>query len=316
MYHRVTNLETDPWDLAVSPANFESQIACLKRKYRILSTEELTYQIQRGKIDSDSICLTFDDGYKDNYEIAKPILEKHNCPATFFIATSYLETQQPYWWDDLERIVLHSPKLPPRLEISINGEQLCFELENDGWLTEEQRQQQKLWTWQQEPPTKRCDAYFTIWERLKPLPYEQILDVLATLNSLVQKESSGEKDHFPMTFEQLADMSKNPLFTIGLHTHTHPALKFHSRGMQLSDINTNRQQLETLLDRSINVISYPYGIYNDDTLSIAEELQLKAAFTTNGKCIVSQSSPHKLGRIAALNHDGRTILHHIAPYFI
>ena len=315
MYHRVADLETDPWELAVSPTNFEAQVAYLTRKYKVISVEELSHQLQQGKITADSVCLTFDDGYRDNVETAKPILEKYNCPAAFFIATKYLADQQPYWWDELERILLHSPKLSPVLEVCINGEPLHFQLEDNGWLSETQRQHHKKWTWEKEPPTQRCAAYFSIWEKLKPLPYPQIQASLIQLKRFVLEASPSTTSYFPMTLDQLKDFARNPLFTIGLHTHTHPALKYHSREMQLTELNENRRQLETLLDRPIDSISYPYGIYDDNTLSVVDELKQKVAFTTNPRIVTHQSSSFKLGRIPVQNQDAPQFAKTISTYF-
>ena len=315
MYHRVADLETDPWELAVSPANFEAQIAYLNRKYKVLSVEELAHQLQKGKIASDSVCITFDDGYKDNVEAARPILEKYSCPATFFIATKYLTDQQPYWWDELEHIILHSPRLSSVLEININGELFSFPFEGEEILTKKQIQQHQRWTWAEEPPTRRCAAYFSIWEKLKPLPFLQIQETLTQLKRVVQEASPNATAHFPMTLDQLKDLAQNPLFTIGLHTDTHPALKFHSRVVQLTELHENRRQLETLLNRRIGTLSYPYGIYDDNTLSIADELNLKLAFTTNPRVVAHQSAPFKLGRIPVQNQDVPSFAKTVSQYF-
>ena len=315
MYHRVADLETDPWELAVSPVNFEAQIDYLTRKYKILKAEELAMQLKAGKLTADSICITFDDGYKDNVEAAMPILEKYNCPATFFIATKYLIDQQPYWWDELERIILHSLKLAPTLDVCINGEQLHFQLEDDGWLTDTQKQHHQKWTWEQVPPTQRCAAYYAIWEKLKPLPFSDIQATLTQLRLLIEKEALNDTAHFPMTLSQLQELGKNPLFTIGLHTHTHPALKYHDRKAQLEELSTNNQQLETLLNRKIDTLSYPYGIFDDNTLSIVNGLSLSVAFTTNPRLVTALSHPYKLGRIPVQDQEESTFAKEIAKYF-
>lgn len=315
MYHRVADLETDPWELAVSPAKFEEQIALLTKKFRVITVHELTKQLHNGKVTSDSICITFDDGYKDNFETARPILEKYNCPATFFIATKYVENQLPYWWDELENIILHSPKLLPVLEVSINNESLRFSLEEDGSLTEEQKQKHQSWTWEQEPPTQRCAAYFAIWEKLRPLPFQQIQDMLKSLRSVVQQECPIDSAHYPMTQDQLSNLGRHPLFTIGLHTHTHPALMFHPREVQLKEIAENKQKLESLLNYTVDNFTYPYGIYDDTTLSVCSELKLKTTFTTNANCISNQSLPFKLGRVQVQNLHGTALVNHISRFF-
>jgi peptidoglycan/xylan/chitin deacetylase (PgdA/CDA1 family) len=83
MYHRVADLKRDPWELAVSPENFEQQLALLRRKYDVITVPELARKLSTHSICSNSICITFDDGYSDNFHVAKPLLEKHECPQLF-----------------------------------------------------------------------------------------------------------------------------------------------------------------------------------------------------------------------------------------
>ena len=112
MYHRVATLHADPWQLAVSAENFEAHVKLLKQKYNVVTHEELLYQVSRKSFRNKQVCITFDDGYLDNYTTAKPILEKYQCPATFFISTYFLQKGQPYWWDELQELIFSSTKLP------------------------------------------------------------------------------------------------------------------------------------------------------------------------------------------------------------
>src|ERR1700759_3055747 len=85
MYHRVDKVDTNPWSICVSPENFEKQIRFLKQNFNIITVDELVIQLRSNTINQNAVCITFDDGYADNYIHAKPVLEKYNCPATFFI---------------------------------------------------------------------------------------------------------------------------------------------------------------------------------------------------------------------------------------
>src|SRR5690606_13951821 len=87
MYHRITELEIDPWELAVSVENFDDHLKVLKSSYNVLSLDEFTENKKKNKLKEGSIAITFDDGYKDNYTNAFPILTKHQLPATFFISS-------------------------------------------------------------------------------------------------------------------------------------------------------------------------------------------------------------------------------------
>ena len=115
MYHRVADVEADPWQLAVSAENFEAQLKILKKRFAVISVDELGHQLSRKQVRQNAMCLTFDDGYVDNYTTAKPLLEKHHLPATFFISTYFLQNGQPFWWDELQEMIFSTPVFHHRL---------------------------------------------------------------------------------------------------------------------------------------------------------------------------------------------------------
>ena len=93
-YHRI---DDDPADVnAVSPANFERQMAYLKRHYRVITVAELLTILERGHNTERAVVVTFDDGYRDNYCHALPILKKHDITACFFIATGFIGTKRAF----------------------------------------------------------------------------------------------------------------------------------------------------------------------------------------------------------------------------
>jgi peptidoglycan/xylan/chitin deacetylase (PgdA/CDA1 family) len=84
MYHRVNTLRPDPWTTSVSPAHFVEHMEML----RALSIRPV---------------ITFDDGYADNFEHARPILERFDMPATIFVISGMVGSPYEMWWDELER---------------------------------------------------------------------------------------------------------------------------------------------------------------------------------------------------------------------
>ena len=86
MYHQI---EKHPKNqvLFVSPENFSSQMKFLKEKdYKVISLKELAYCLQRGeRFPKKSVLITFDDGYRNNYTNAYPVLKKYGFPATIFL---------------------------------------------------------------------------------------------------------------------------------------------------------------------------------------------------------------------------------------
>ena len=111
-YHRIvenknqTNSEIN--SISVTTETFEKQIKLLKKKFNIVSIDEIL------KIDNKfrkNLAITFDDGYKDNLTNAVPILEKYDVPATIYVTTRFLENKWDMWWYEIEKIIWQKDKL-------------------------------------------------------------------------------------------------------------------------------------------------------------------------------------------------------------
>jgi Predicted xylanase/chitin deacetylase len=92
-YHSISN-EIEP-DETVTPEEFEKQLQYIKENYKVVSLEEAVEYIQTDieKI-AGSIVITFDDGYRDNYRYAYPLLNKHNFPATIFLVSDFINDKE------------------------------------------------------------------------------------------------------------------------------------------------------------------------------------------------------------------------------
>jgi len=95
MYHRISE-GRDYYGVCVEPKNFEEHIMII-RKYAC-KLDDIFSLKPKGKI-----FITFDDGYKDNFDFEKRILEKYDLPAAFFITTGFLGSKKT-WWDELAEL--------------------------------------------------------------------------------------------------------------------------------------------------------------------------------------------------------------------
>ncbi|HZJ83307.1 MAG TPA: polysaccharide deacetylase family protein [Clostridia bacterium] len=104
MYHRVENRVKK--ELAVSPQVFLWQMNYLHKKgLNVISMDEAYSMITRNGIKGRHVVLTFDDGYKDFYTNAYPILKKFGFPSIMFLCPGYIDTNKKYWWDQDEEQV-------------------------------------------------------------------------------------------------------------------------------------------------------------------------------------------------------------------
>ena len=100
MYHRVCPDDGLDTNQIVHPDIFEEQIKYLKQHYTVLSADKLYRAVSKKSIPRNSVIITFDDGYLDNYTYAYPILKKHCLKAIIFIAPKFIEQNTKLaWWD-------------------------------------------------------------------------------------------------------------------------------------------------------------------------------------------------------------------------
>lgn len=302
MYHRIAAETLDPWQLCVRAEHFEQQVAVLTKKFAVISAEELINGLQKKRLPQHAVCLSFDDGYADNYLFAKPILEKWACPATFFIPSAFTGQHEPFWWDALQAILLTAPQLPQHFQMSIQDETVEQDLEEEATLTQEQKTKNESWRLPQSAPTKRFALFLKIWEHLKPLPHAEIQAVVNEIKTWANYNPVYPDALLPMNKEQLKNLSQHPLFSIGLHTATHPALAYHPEEAQYVEIAENKKALQPF--EPINAVAFPYGNYNNSTISVLKRQRLDAGFTTEARAIPAAANPLCLGRFPVTDQTG------------
>jgi peptidoglycan/xylan/chitin deacetylase (PgdA/CDA1 family) len=315
MYHRIAEVSRDPWELSVTPANFEQQLLLLQEKYSIISVPELIAQVDNQAVAANSVCLTFDDGYTDNYHVAAPLLEKYKTPSTFFIPTQNLIAQEPFWWDELESIIFDSEKLPSNFVGNINGERIELNLDDEAILSSLLLKQQNDWTWPHKASTKRCALYLSLWEHLKPLEHTLLQAELNKLKQWAGTNNVVKPSQLPMTLHELKAIAAHPLFDIGIHTATHPALSAHSYAVQKHELEENKKHLETYCSTPIKSVAFPYGDYNKTTLDIVRELSLSAAFCTKEFPVTGKSDITRLGRFQVKNWNNNSFEQALVRWF-
>mgnify|MGYP001588498893 CR=1 FL=1 len=106
MYHSIPQSVASGNALTVSVNTFQKQMAFLKKNHiNVLALDSLgAYLDGRNKIPGKAVVLTFDDGYKDNYTYAFPILKKYKFPATIFIIVSEVGRPDRLSWEEIREM--------------------------------------------------------------------------------------------------------------------------------------------------------------------------------------------------------------------
>jgi len=104
-------------DLSVSPDEFQRQMTYLHENgYTTIDLYDLSRAIaNRQELPPKPVILTLDDGYRDNYENAFPVLEEYGQIATFFIVTDFVDQGRPEYmtWDMLEEMARAGMNIEP-----------------------------------------------------------------------------------------------------------------------------------------------------------------------------------------------------------
>ena len=105
LYHRVADLSNDRWSIAVTPEHFAEHMELLRRRSNVVPLARLDTALAAPNARSATVVVTFDDGYADNLHEALPVLQRHDVPATVFVASDAVARVREFWWDDLDRLV-------------------------------------------------------------------------------------------------------------------------------------------------------------------------------------------------------------------
>lgn len=257
-YHRIKgNNAPVLFDESVFGTNaerFKQEMQWLKQETRILSEEELLDVVyQKKKINKVCSMVTFDDGYRDNFDVAYPILRELNIPAIFFIPTHQLSTRQLGWWDIIAYLIKQT-KLP------------TFVFQNVQYDTKDKKSLINNFIFQ----LKRLDASFI----------REFLQQLAESVKVDFPELGLQSDEL-MTWEQVKTLSDNGM-TIGSHSHDHSILSRQDAATLANQLSKSITILESKIDKKINSIAYPVGGYqhfNHVTKAVSKDVGFKLGFS-------------------------------------
>jgi peptidoglycan/xylan/chitin deacetylase (PgdA/CDA1 family) len=268
-YHRVSMPTDYPWSLTpVTPQKFEQEMIYLSHRYQIISLDELITSFKKSKtLPPKTAVVTFDDGYKDTYLNAYPILKKYNIPATVFLTTGHIGTGKLFWWDKV-RYVVWKTKLNT-LDLDEFG---IYPLNSPG---------------------NRLQVANIIEKKLKILPDEEkskSIDMLIQQSSVDIPSKLGAE--LVLSWDEIKEMSKNGI-NFGSHTVNHPILTRIPLEAARKEILDSKKHIEKELGQEVTTFCYPNGEpddFNSDIEEILESNGIKCAITLTPAAFFSPAS--------------------------
>jgi peptidoglycan/xylan/chitin deacetylase (PgdA/CDA1 family) len=290
LYHRVAEPRDDPFQLAVSPDNFESHLRYLSRRGGVVPLTEVH---QRAKV--DRIAITFDDGYRDNAETAAPALASAGLPVTWFITVGLLGGKR-FWWDRLTDAVLGPHNLPDALKVDLPAAPVWVDLR-----TRDARER----------------ALNLFHHRIRPLPPP---DVESTVDAVCDALGvpSLPSDATTVTRDQLLTMSGLPGADVGAHTLTHVQLRGQPAGIKRREIVGSVEALRSLTGRPVTSFAYPFGsprAVDSEAQRLVREAECTLACSTNPGLAAPRTNRYLLPRMAVGDWPGDVFAERIEAAF-
>ena len=315
LYHRVTELRSDPWSLGVAPRHFAEHLDIVRQHAHPIKLQQLSEGLLNGNLPNRSVVITFDDGYADNLYNAKPLLERYDVPATAFLTTGYIGHDREFWWDELDRLLLQPGTLPKVLSLSVDGGAYRWKLGKATHYSEDAAKHPyrgKVWRYAFD---SRYRLYRSLWELLHHLTEEERQKVLDELLVWAEAEPAVRPTHRPLSLEEVVVLAQGDLVEVGAHTVTHPALPTLPAASQRHEILESKAQLEQILGRRVYSFAYPYGSISAETVSIVREAGFARACSSVADIDRRSVDRFRLPRIEVAGWDGETFDRQFSRWF-
>lgn len=257
-------------------SEFGRQMRWLKQHTDVISERDLL-NIMSSRIPAPKrgALITFDDGYRDNFLFAYPVLRHENLPAIFFIATGITTTRTLGWWDLIPYLIKKTER--PILE----SEGQRFQL-----------------------PLERTIAIRFHIDKMKSgwaIPADDYVHRLSVACETPLPEPRYQDEQL-MTWEQIREVSRGGI-SIGSHTHHHKVLANIDATSQLQEMKKSKEILENELGEGVNSIAYPVGgpeHFTEESMSIAAQCGYQLGFSFNtGINDVCSIAPFNVRRVGA-----------------
>ena len=275
IYHRVLARPDPLFPDQVDAARFTRHLGLLRRCFNVLPLADALRRLDAGTLPARAACITFDDGYADNAQVALPLLQQHGMTACFFVATAYLDGGR-MWNDSVTDAVRAAPG--PLLDLTRHG----------------------LGRHAIGSHGERRSTAGALLRGLKYLPFSQ-------RQALAEAIGAAVRGPGPMMSGAQVQLLHRAGMEIGAHTDTHPILSTLAERSARSDIRAGKRRLEQLTGAPVRLFAYPNGEpgldYGARDTAIVRDLGFEAAVSTHWGVVRASTDRFQLPRFTPWDHS-------------
>ncbi|MGH7766480.1 MAG: polysaccharide deacetylase family protein [Candidatus Binatia bacterium] len=277
----------------VRPQSFEKQLRYLAHHYQVITMAELLARRERAAQTHRPFCvITFDDGWRDNYENALPLLRKYRLPATLFLSTSFIGSGQTPWFYRLGHVLRVLAEMPDDACAALRlNDRLNLPVPLASWLAASSVERER-----------DIDAAI---EELKKLPGAELEALVERLRQwLVSGGRPVDVDGAAMlNWDQVRELALSAV-EIGSHGVTHMILTRLPPKAAEGELQESKRCIEEQVERPVGGFSYPNGDYSDAVEALVRAAGYRYACITQPGYVGPRDNPFQLKRISV--HDDIT----------
>ena len=276
MLHRVVQEQVSPSQfgpnriLEVTPDFLDAAIGRVRSLgYDIVDLDEMVRRLRHGGPGPFAV-FTFDDGYRDNVDLALPVFEKRDAPFAVYVASDLPDKTADLWWLTLEKSI----RALDHIELDIGGETIAHAARTD----KEMR-----------------GAWETVYWRLRDVSEDDARHAVATLAQCAGIDRYAAVGELAMDWDQVRQLDAHPLCTIGAHTAAHYALAKLPLDRAREDMLAGTARIEAELGKRPTHFAYPYGDEGSAAsreFDLASEQRFASAVTTRKGLLFNEHGNH------------------------
>lgn len=257
--------------LEITPDFLDAALTLVRAEgCEIVPLDELLARLAEPRRDRFRVALTFDDGYRDNRDIALPILKRHRAPWTLYVTTGFADGAASLWWLELEEAI----RRLPRITLTIAGRMVD---EEAGDATQKQR------------------AFAAVYRVLRSQPETVLREAVGRLAAEAGLDGPALTRSLCLDWDELRALAAEPGLTIGAHTLTHPRLAHTPIHVAQPEMLESACRIERELGRPARHFAYPVGdpaSAGAREFALARDLGFASAVTTRPGHVFAGHAAH------------------------